>query len=335
MSKVIINGNDFKIAAIGKKGSWGTIVRQACFRRGYQNVTQIFEDIDKVPTFQEYDVVFIDDESKSGMLGTELLDELKAQGKLPYTTAAILVGGDIKQHKQNYDTGLQVCEFLELPLSEQQVMSHLEKVLLASRDFKTTLTFIESGNYPFAFKALKKISKQDLTEVTAPIYYRLFINLSVSLGRYEDVIKLCQSKQFKAQKWAVWPQLKACYELGDWAQFRLLCEDERFSALPSGASKLFWQLRDLIQEQDYQSIIELVEAFPKHKLSSALVRLTYSLLVFQSNGLTLKALFERALSLKKKTASLSVPCFWLCAIYISINTSLPIIKSCRRKYCIC
>lgn len=299
MSKILIPSKEVKVAAIGKKGGWLSIMHQACIRRGYTDVTQIYEDIDKITSLHQFDVVFVDDELKPGMSGPELLDELISKQLIPCTTAIILIGGEIKPYLKNYDLGIHVIDFIELPLSEKIIVTTLERSLTILRDFKITLNFIQANNFAFALKSLRKIPKKQLNDVTSVVYYRLFVNISIELGSYKEVLQLCDSTLLTEQRWTIWSKLKAYSEMGAWNEFEKLVEDEQFTALPEGSSKLVWQLRSLLQDKNYVAINEMIENAPNHKLSAPLLRLNYSILVF-------RGLWEQAESFVKNRLKLEI-----------------------------
>lgn len=269
---------DAKIGIVCHKGTWGLKVKEACSRSGLRNVSQIYTELSKLEDTLDFDLLFIAEDYYRDVTGGELLDALLSSKKLKATTAVVMVGDMGETVVHNYDSIILLLEFLPKVFSQSVFQSVLERMLTAQKLFIPAMSFVAAGRLAFAYKALGNMDKARIPKPLILEYCKLQLNLAFELGKYKQVLDICDKPQLRDFDWTVWPRFKANYELGNWQYCQESVSKQDFIALPSGPMKLFWQLRVLIEQDQHQQALELLDSYPKQDMSLSMVRLAFALM---------------------------------------------------------
>lgn len=274
---------DAKIGIVCHKGTWGLKVKEACNRAGLQNVTKIYTELSQIEEPFAFDLLFIAEDYYRDVTGGELLDSLLSSKKLKATTAVVMVGQQGETVVHNYDSIILLLEFLPEVFSQSLFQDVLRRMLTAQKLFIPVLSFVAAGRLAFAYKALTNLDKSKIDKPQILEYCKLQLNLAFELGRYKQVLDICNKPQLKNFDWAVWPRFKANYELGNLQYCQEYANKQEFRALPAGPMKLFWQLRVLIEQDNHKQALELLDSYPKQHMSLSMVRLVFALMSVSGN----------------------------------------------------
>lgn len=270
--------SDSSIGIICHRGTWGLKVQEACNRAGYNNITKVYTDVVKLEQSLEFDVIFIDENYYSSITGAELLEQLLSNKIIKATSAIIMVGEQRQTLVHNYDPALVLLDVLPSVFSQSELESKLAMLLMAQRTFFAVMSFVSSGKLVFAYKALINLGKSRVPKQLIIEYCKLQVNLAFEIGKYQQVLEICQKPQLRDQDWTIWPRFKANYELGNWQYCEDSLQQESFVKLPSGPMKLFWQLRLLVEFEQYEQAIELLQSYPKQDMPLSVIRLVFAIL---------------------------------------------------------
>ena len=272
-----------KVGIICHKGTWGLKVKEACARSGLNNVTQIYTELGKLEETLNFDLLFIAEDYYSDITGGELLDSLLSNKKLKATTATIMVGNLGETVVHNYDSAIILLDFLPEVFSQALFQATIERMLGSQKAFISVMSFVAAGRLSFAYKALLNLDKAKIPKQLIVEYCKLQVNLAFELGKYKQVLAICDKPMLKEYDWTVWPRFKANYELGNWQYCQESMQKREFLTLPAGPMKLFWQLRILIEHDHYTQAIELLESYPKQDMSLSMIRLSFALMSVSGN----------------------------------------------------
>lgn len=289
--------SDIKVGIVCHRGTWGLQVKEACNRIGLTQVTQVYTELGKLEEPLDFHLVFIAEDYYSNVTGGELLDSLLSTKKLSANTAIIMVGdmGDTVVH--NYDSAIILLEFLPRIFSLSSFQSIVERMIESQRLFYSVLTFVASGRLSFAYRALTQLDMKQVPRTLILEYCKLQVNLAFELGKYREVLAICDKPQLKQYDWTVWPRFKANYELGNWQYCQESMRQQNFVELPSGPMKLFWQLRVLIEQDSYQQALQLLDSYPKQDMSLSMVRLVFAVTSVSGNWQDAEEFIERKIRL--------------------------------------
>jgi tetratricopeptide (TPR) repeat protein len=308
---------DIKIGCVCDRNSWGLLIKQQCFRAGFEDVTLLYQGLDSLKVEHNFDLPLIDESIDEHKSGGEVIDGLLALRKVMPTTAIVMVSKDSDHFNHNYDSPLMLLEFISTPFSEKELLEKVEVLAKSVTLLKPSLTFISNGKLSFAYKALNAISKTHITKDVVQSYFKLSVNLAFELGNFSQVVTICNKPNIKGQSWSLWPNFKANYELGNWGHYKQSLLDESFTDLPSGPIKLFWQLRILLQQQKFEDAIELVNEYPANEMPTTIVRLVFMILTFAGKINEAEEFIERKIRLAKPNSEiLGQLTMSLCNIYL-------------------
>lgn len=293
------------------------LIKQHCFRAGFGDVTLLYRGLSSLNADHNYDIIFIDENIDEHRAGGEVVDGLLANRIIKSTTAVVMVGTEANTYLHEYDNPLMLLEYLTTPFSEKGLLDTILVLARAVTLFKPTLTFISNGKLSFAFKALNAIPKGNITSDLIETYSRLKINLTLEMGQFAKVLAICSKPNVKEQAWSLWPSLKANYELGNWEHYKQSLLQESFLSLPSGSVKLFWQLRILLQQQDFEGAMELVNTYPSTNMPTTMVRLVFMILILAKRFDDAQKFMERKIRLAPDNSELfGQLTVSLCSVYL-------------------
>ncbi len=295
------------------------LIKQQCFRAGFSDVTLLYRGLSSLNADHNYDIIFIDENIDEHRAGGEVVDGLLATRIIKPTTAVVMVGteANTNTYLHEYDNPLMLLEYLTTPFSEKGLLDTIQVLARAVTLFKPTLTFISNGKLSFAFKALNAIPKGNITSDLIETYSRLKINLTLEMGQFAKVLAICSKPNVKEQAWSLWPSLKANYELGNWEHYKQSLFQESFLSLPCGSVKLFWQLRILLQQHDFEGAIELVNTYPSTNMPTTMVRLVFMILILAQRFDDAQKFMERKIRLAPDNSELlGQLTVSLCSVYL-------------------
>lgn len=289
--------SDIKVGIICHRGTWGLQAREACTRVGLTQVTQIYTELGELEEPLNFHLVFIAEDYYSNVTGGELLDNLLSTKKISANTAIVMVGdmGDTVVH--NYDSAIVLLDFLPRNFSLANFKTTVERMMASQHLFYSVLTFVASGKLAFAYKALSQLDMKKVPRELIIEYCKLQVNLAFELGKYQEVLAICNKPQLKQFDWTVWPRFKANYELGNWQYCQESMRQPDFVDLPAGPMKLFWQLRVLIEQDQHQRALQLLGTYPKQDMSLSMVRLVFALTSVSGNWQQAEEFIERKIRL--------------------------------------
>lgn len=295
-SRVELN-SDVKVGIVCHRGTWGLQVKEACARIGINQVTQVYTELGKLEEPLDFHLVFIAEDYYSNVTGGELLDSLLSTKKLSANTAIVMVGdmGDTVVH--NYDSAIILLDFLPRIFSLSNFQTTIERMIASQKLFYSVMTFVASGKLSFAYKALTQLDMKKVPRELIIEYCKLQVNLAFELGKYKEVLAICDKPQLKHYDWTVWPRFKANYELGNWQYCQESMRQQSFLDLPAGPMKLFWQLRVLIEQESYQQALHLLGSYPQQDMSLSMVRLVFALTSVSGNWQQAEEFIERKIRL--------------------------------------
>lgn len=296
---------DINIACLCSRSSWGMLVKEQGTRAGFSNVELLYQGLDSLTVDHGFDLIFIDDNVDENSSGGEIIDSLLEQNIILPTTAVVVVTQDVIDFVQNYDSPLMLVEAISSQFTEKELVKTVQRLSKSLTIFKPTLTFISNGKFDFAYKSLQAIPKTHITIDIIQKYFKLMVNLAFEMGNYAQVVLICNKPNIKGQVWSLWAKLKANYELGNWGYCTTLLSDESFVSLAPGTMKLFWQLRILLQQQNFDDVLELVNAFPANKMPTSVVRLVFIILAFAGKFEDAQEFIKRKIRLSKTNSYLS------------------------------
>lgn len=271
------DNSQVNIGLLCSKGKWGQRLKAVCVKAGYLRTVQLFDSIETETQTSEFNLLFIDEQAKESFSGGELVDLLISQQKIQATTAIIMVGSETERHIQNYDSMLQLIYFLSDPFSDASLLSLIRRAVKAQQVFRPTLTSIKTGKLVYALRAINSLNESNITSEILDDYYKLQANLSFEMGKYQQVLSICNTPQLEHKKWTIWPKFKANYELGNWMFCQETLSQEAFLSLPDGPMKLFWQVRIYLEQENFESAFELINAYPSHEMSTSMTRLAFTI----------------------------------------------------------
>lgn len=289
--------SDVKVGMICHRGTWGLQVKEACARIGITQVTKVYTELGQLEEPLDFHIVFIAEDYYENVTGGELLDNLLSTKKLSANTAIVMVGdmGDTVVH--NYDSAIILLDFLPRIFSLSNFQFIVERLIESQKLFYRVLTFVASGRLAFAYKALTQLDMKQVPRELLIEYCKLQVNLAFELGKYREVLAICDKPQLQQYDWTVWPRIKANYELGNWQYCQESMRKQSFVSLPAGPMKLFWQLRVLIEQDSYQQALQLLESYPKQDMSLSMVRLVFALTSVSGNWQDAEQFIERKIRL--------------------------------------
>jgi len=288
---------DVSIGILCHHDTWGEQVRTACVKMGLKNITTV--DFKKGQFEQPlgFNLIFIAEDYYDSVSGGELLNSLLTNGILNANTAIVMVGESRASSVQDYDSNLVLLDLLSKGFSQQDFQTTISHLLQSQKLFFRVLAFVASGRMEFAYKALKQIDAKNIHPSYIVEYFKLQSKLAFELGKFKEVLMICNKPQLINYDWTVWPRFKANYEVGNWQNYQKLIESTEFSDLPDGSMKLFWQVRVLIEQSQYEDALELVENFPKQHMPLSLVRLNFALLSLTGEWEKAQAFVDRKIRL--------------------------------------
>ena len=296
---------DINIACLCSRSSWGMLVKEQGIRAGFSNVELLYQGLESLPVGHGFDLIFIDENVNEDTSGGEIIDSLLEQNIILPTTAVVIVTQDVQEFVQNYDSPLLLVEAISSQFTEKELVKTVQRLSKSLTLFKPTLTFISNNKFEFAYKALQTIPKAHITIDIIQKYFKLMVNLAFEMGNYAQVVLICNKPNIKGQVWSLWAKLKANYELGNWGYCSTLLSDESFVSLAPGPMKLFWQLRILLQQQNFEDAIELVNAYPSNKMPTSVVRLVFIIFAFANKFEDAQEFIKRKIRLSKTNSYLS------------------------------
>jgi len=296
---------DINIACLCDKSSWGMLVKEQGLRAGFSHVQLLYQGLDSLKAEHGFDLIFIDENVNEESSAGEIIDSLLEQSIIKPTTAVVIVTQDVTEFVQNYDAPLMLVEAISSQFTEKELVKTVQRLSKSLTLFKPTLTFISNSKFEFAYKSLQATPKAHITIDVIQKYFKLMVNLAFEMGNYAQVVLICNKPNIKGQLWSLWAKLKANYELGNWGYCTTLLSDESFISLSPGPMKLFWQLRILLQQQNFEDAVELVNAYPSNKMPTSVVRLVFIILAFAGKFEEAQEFIKRKIRLSKTNSYLS------------------------------